>query len=175
MLIHVSVDLGELFRLGKKYPWVRPVHCPKCCGIRLWSHGFVTRYFDDFEHAVWIKRYRCPDCSSVHTLRPSGYRGFTQASNAVVLLSLLIKIIFGCYPSGICTRRQRYWFNRFKQEICCQKNVDFTDQSLMLKCLRSQFSIEDFSTSILLIYSWTYNVFKSLHLPFQATESGPSP
>ncbi|MFQ6069924.1 MAG: hypothetical protein ACE5LC_05290 [Candidatus Aminicenantales bacterium] len=43
-----------------------------------------------------MKRYQCPDCSAVHTVRPQGYyRGF-QYSVLTILGSFLSWIVHGC-------------------------------------------------------------------------------
>jgi hypothetical protein len=43
---------------------------PSMRGPRLWGHGHVPRYLDALVEPVWVKRWRCPVCRAVHTLRP---------------------------------------------------------------------------------------------------------
>ena len=175
MLIYLSVDLHQLLSQGKEYQWPRPARCPSCGGFRLWSHGYVRRNFDGFDSSLWIKRFRCPDCRSVHTIRPSGYSSFIQASRLVVFLSLLMKILFGQWLPEICCRRQRYWFSIFKRQICRSHNIDYTDTGAMFNALTSRFS--DLGSALsLFIANFARNwSLMALHRPFPATRGGPSP
>ena len=113
---------GNLFspriagQIGEKYPWPRPPWCPRCQSPRLWGHGYVRRYFDDFAQALCLRRYRCPHCGAVHTLRPQLYdRGF-QVIWFTLFLSLLRKITMGQWLPGICRQRQQYWWRGFMKQ-----------------------------------------------------------
>ncbi len=175
MVIYLSVDLHQLFSQGKKYPWPRPARCPSCNSIRLWSHGYVRRNFDGFDSSLWIKRFRCPDCRSVHTMRPSDYSSFCQASRLVVFLSLLMKILFGQWLPEVCSRRQRYWFSTFKCQICRNHNVDYSDTDAMFNALISGFCYRRYKISFHLVYFAINWSLIALHRPFPATDCGPSP
>lgn len=175
MLIYLSVDLPELLSQGKNYPWPRPARCPSCNGTRLWSHGYVRRNFDGFDSPLWIKRFRCPDCRSVHTVRPSGYSAFIQASRLVVFLSLLMKILFGQRLPDVCSRRQRYWFSTFKRQICRSRNVDYSDTDAMFNALTSRFYDQGAALTLFMVYFAINWSLIALHLPFPATNGGPSP
>lgn len=175
LLIYISVDLPQLFREEKKYFWSRPTHCPSCGGVRLWSHGYVRRNFDGFDSSLWIKRFRCPDCQAVHTMRPIGYSSRVQAPKIVVFLSLFVKILFEQWLSEICSRRQRYWLSTFKHQICRNHNVDYTDTNSMLKALNSRFSDIGSVLHICLLYFAINYYLQPLHLPFLVTKGGPSP
>lgn len=179
LVVYVSVNLHELSRLGKKYPWPKPETCQKCSGFRLWGHGYVKRYFDGFETLFWIKRYRCPDCGSVHTLRPDSHRRRIQAAYFLVLASILAKILAGRWLYGISKRRQRHWFSGFKRNICLRENVNFTDRTSMFNAFLYRLSdARDeviCSMDYLLDYLSKIHPVLSPHLSFPATESGPSP
>lgn len=175
MLIYLSVDLHQLLSQGKKYQWSRPARCPSCGGLRLWSHGYVRRNFDGFDSALWIKRFRCPDCRSVHTMRPSGYSGFVQASRLVVFLSLLMKILFGQWLPEIYSRRQRYWFTTFKRQICRNRNIDYSDTGDMVTALTKKFYGHDAALFFFMVNFATSWALVALHRPFPATATGPSP
>lgn len=109
LILYVSVDLNRLLSDGKGYRWPRPRKCPSCCGRRLWSHGYVARYFDSVPEAVWVKRWRCADCGAVHTARPSTYwRGF-WATRKMILRCLRHRLAGGSSVSGIGRQRQQYW------------------------------------------------------------------
>ncbi len=67
------MDLEIIQAFGKHFKWKNPGICPNCIGARLWGHGFVLRYFAGFVCGLWMKRWRCPDCGSVHTVRPEEF------------------------------------------------------------------------------------------------------
>ena len=175
MLIYLSVDLHQLLSQGKEYRWPRPARCPSCSGHRLWSHGYVRRNFDGFDCSLWIKRFRCPDCRSVHTMRPSGYSPFVQASRLVVFLSLLMKILFGQWLPDVCSRRQRYWFSTFKRQICRNRNIDYADAGAMFNALTSRFYDQGATLTLCVVYFAINSSLMALHRPFPATAGGPSP
>ena len=114
LIIYSSVDFKSLRRDGKSYRWPRPVRCPRCGGMRLWGHGYVQRFFDGEEDSLPIKRWRCPDCGAVHTMRPhTHWRGF-WAPWSVIFATLLIKTAGGRWPSGISRQRQQYWWRGYQ-------------------------------------------------------------
>ena len=71
VLIHCHVDIDLLSKLGKKYKWQKPDSCPKC-GSKLWGHGFVSCFLC-YITALFLKRYRCPNCKIVITIKPRGF------------------------------------------------------------------------------------------------------
>ena len=175
MVIYLSVDLHQLLSQGKEYRWPRPARCPSCGGLRLWSHGYVRRNFDGFDSSFWIKRFRCPDCRSVHTMRPSGYSAFVQASRLIVFLSLLMKVLFGQWLPEVCARRQRYWFSTFKHQICRNRNIDYADAGAMFNALTSRFYDQGATLTLCMVYFAINSSLIALHRPFPATARGPSP
>jgi hypothetical protein len=117
MVIFSSVILKELFVLGRKYQWSKPDSCPRCGSYRLWGHGFVLAYFDEYDQSFWLRRYRCPDCGCVIRLRPKGYFRRFQASIAVIRASVESKAVRGRWISGIGRTRQRHWFTALARTI----------------------------------------------------------
>ena len=116
LILYLSVDCNEISTAGKAYQWPRPSRCPRCEGVRLWSHGFVGRYFDDFAEPLWMRRWRCPECRSVHTARPLEYwRGF-WASASTIALSLWKRIEEHRWLNSFSRQRQEYWWRGL--EIC---------------------------------------------------------
>jgi hypothetical protein len=109
----MSASVAQIIREGKLFPWIRPGGCPRCGGQRLWGHGFVPRYFDGFAGPVWIKRWRCPDCSSVHTCRPAGHWRRFLAPIAVILASLAEKLAGLHWLSTESRQRQQYWYRGY--------------------------------------------------------------
>ena len=117
MVIFFSVILKELFLLGRDYPWPKPDCCPRCNGLRLWGHGFVSGYFDHYDQPFSLKRYRCPDCRCVLRLRPEGYFKRFQASIATIRSAVALKAHRGKWSYGISRSRQCHWFRSLLKRI----------------------------------------------------------
>ncbi len=115
--------------MGENYPWPRPAWCPRCRSTRLWGHGYVGRFFDGFEKALLLKRYRCPECGAVHTLRPHLYDRRFQVMWFTIFLSLLRKITHDQWLMGIGRQRQQYWWRGFKKQASRKRN--FTPQAAL--------------------------------------------
>ena len=114
MIIYFVINVNTLIELGKQYPWPRLKRCLICGGIRVWGHGYVSRFFDGTDEALWLKRYRCPDCKKVYTIRPkSHYRNF-WASRSTILKSIFNKLIHNSWITGVNRQRQQYWSRGFK-------------------------------------------------------------
>jgi hypothetical protein len=69
-----------------------------------------------------LKRYRCPDCGAVHTLRPQLYDRRFQVIWFTIFLSLLKKITLGQWLSGVSRQRQQYWWRGFRRHASRQQN-----------------------------------------------------
>ena len=126
LILYLSVDFNELQILGKAYRWPRPRRCVSCNGNRIWGHGYVGRYFDGIADALWMKRWRCPDCGTVYTMRPiTHWRGF-WADRGIILSSLSAKETEGRWLPNLGRDRQQYWWRGFK----IQRRFDGPAQSL---------------------------------------------
>jgi len=123
LILHFPVSVKEIFLLGKKYPWPMLERCPACSGARLWSHGFVARYFEGFMEALWMKRFRCPDCSAVHTCRPCGFLQGIRFSAEVVSECLRRKIAECRWFSCVVRQNQQYWYRCLREWASRQANV----------------------------------------------------
>jgi len=99
---------------GKLYPWPRPCRCPRCGGLRLWGHGYVSRYFDDTVQPVWVKRWRCVECGAVHTLRPHTHWRRFWAPIALICMCLRAKIEGGRWEADTSRQRQQYWWRGYR-------------------------------------------------------------
>ena len=114
LIVYLSVDCTAVSTQGTGFQWPRLRRCPHCRGHRLWGHGYVQRYFDGLENALWMKRWRCPDCGAVHTMRPdSHWRGF-WAERTTIIASLQRKEHNDRWLANICRERQQYWWRGFQ-------------------------------------------------------------
>lgn len=108
--------MEKLQVLGKAYPWKRPILCPSCRGVRLWGHGFVLRFFQGFPSGLWIKRWRCADCTQVHTIRPIGWQSGLLHHLSIIKNAMLHRIRKGRYcPSFARRQTQQYWWKNLRR------------------------------------------------------------
>jgi hypothetical protein len=136
LILHFAVDVKRLVEEGKDYCWPRPERCPRCEGRRLWGHGYVRRYFEGWIEGIWIKRYRCPDCGAVHTLRPERfYKGFYY-SILTILLSLLNRIVHSRYLKCLSRQVQQYWWRGLRRQASRFHNVKVPDSLIVGQLLR---------------------------------------
>lgn len=143
LVLYFSVEVKELFALGKSYPWEKPRRCQACAGGRLWGHGFATRYFEGFSEALWIKRYRCPECGAVHSARPESYASRFRQRSSEILRSLANKISVGKWLSSITRQNQQYWLKAARRKLSTYSNVRLPT----LKALEGLFSPPLFTPS----------------------------
>lgn len=113
LILYLSVDFTELQTHEKGYRWPRPKQCLRCKGNRIWGHGYVRRFFDGVADTLWMKRWRCPECGTVYTVRPfSHWRGF-WADRETILSSLTVKESENRWLEHLCRERQQYWWRGF--------------------------------------------------------------
>jgi len=110
MIICITVNLKEILKKRKKYPWKPPVNCPSCNADKVWGHGFVLAYFDGFIDGIWLKRYRCPICGTVLRVRPKGFFPRFQSPMETILSSIIVKQSKNRWLDGIGRTRQLHWF-----------------------------------------------------------------
>lgn len=123
LILHFAVDVKSLYEQGKRYPWEPPDRCPRCKGIRLWGHGYVPRYFEGFSEPLWVKRFRCPDCTAVHTCRPDSFFDRYRYPVIAVLASLLEKIVHGRWLRWIRRQNQLWWYRSVTKWLSKQRTV----------------------------------------------------
>lgn len=76
----------------------------------------MARFFDGVTDAVWVKRWRCPDCHAVHTMRPrSHWRGFWASASAIVAV-LSEKLAGGPWTEDFSRQRQQYWWRGYQKQ-----------------------------------------------------------
>jgi len=138
LILHFEVDVKRLVEEGKDFCWPRPERCPRCEGRRLWGHGYVQRYFEGWSEGIWVKRYRCPDCGAVHTLRPETfYKGFYY-SILTILLSLLSRIIHNRWLKCLSRQVQQYWWKGLRRQASRFHNVKVPDSLTLVQLLREE-------------------------------------
>ena len=129
MVLHVTVDVKRLFELGRLYP--RLVRCCSCNSVRVWGHGYVTRYFEGFIYPLWIRRFRCPYCGAVCTLRPDSFvKGFRCALETI-LSSLVKRITDHRFQSSIPRQVQQYWHKGLRRQASRTRNAPYPDISVL--------------------------------------------
>lgn len=138
LIVHFAIELKALILARRNYPWPRPDVCPCCGGKRLWGHGYTPRYFDGHSGPIWLKRYRCVDCHSVHTLRPKDHWRRFQTTTATILESLRIKILENRWVDGVSRQRQQYWLRGFKKQLRIDHPSDGMITHKRLKILLSK-------------------------------------
>ncbi len=111
MVIRVEVDVNEIARLGRDFPWQKPSSCPNC-NADLWWHGFVLAYFDHLPQAVFLRRLRCPRCGAVHRLRPKAYWSRFR-STIQVINQTIDRFLNQDWQSQLPVSRQWQWWRRF--------------------------------------------------------------
>ncbi len=116
MILFVCVKLNEIHDQGRKFNWIRPHSCPRCGSDRLWGHGFVMAHFDGFAQGLFLRRFRCPDCSCIIRLRPQGYFKRFQTSVHVIRVCLEQRLLGGKWPLGPSHQRQRHWLSALKRK-----------------------------------------------------------
>jgi len=130
MIIFVCANLKEIFIKKRDYAWPKPEVCPRCKMSKLWGHGFVAAYFDDFAGQIQLRRYRCPECCCVIRLRPGGYFRRIQASIRTIRSSLWQRIVRGRYLSGLSRSRQRHWLNGLMRNTVAHLGHGWKDRLL---------------------------------------------
>ena len=110
MILMHKITLQELAEAGKNFK--RENHFCEDCKRNMWGHGFVLRYFAESSCDIYLKRYRCPKCSTVVTKRPEGYWRFIRSSIHNIYQALKSKLR-GLWPEGFSRQRGGHWLRRF--------------------------------------------------------------
>jgi hypothetical protein len=117
MIVLIRVKLKEIFDKGRAFPWPKPEACLRCRDSKLWGHGFVESYFDGFNDALLLKRYRCPSCGCILKLKPSGYFNRFQASIKTIRFNLSYRLTNGRWPCGLSRSRQSHWLRALRRKV----------------------------------------------------------
>lgn len=122
LILYFCINLFDLSRFGKAYPWQKPNECPSCSG-RIWGHGFVSIYFSGFPECLYLKRYRCPDCRSVFRIRPDTHWSRFQYSARTILES--IEKPAQEIESPQAKLRRNNWIQRLKSQTLLHLGVSY--------------------------------------------------
>ncbi len=116
MIIAAAVNFKEIIKQEKNYNWPRPPSCPNC-GRKLWGHGYVWRYFEEAMQGCWIKRYYCPGCGLVITMRPKGYWPRFQKQSRSINWILAHREKEKRWPPGVSRQSAGHWKRNLKRQV----------------------------------------------------------
>jgi hypothetical protein len=97
----------------------------------MWGHGYVSRYFTEITASVYLKRFRCPSCGAVATVRPEGYWPLIRTAIARIFAVLKARVGSGGWPPGAPRQRWGHWLRRFVRKV----RMDFGPNADMLRAL----------------------------------------
>jgi len=126
LVLHVTVNVKELFTLGRLYPWPSPHRCRICGSQRIWGHGYVPRYLEGFIRPLFIRRFRCPDCGTVYTLRPDSHFSRFRYSVATIV-STLTQRSKDLVPPLPSRQARQYWLRALMFQASRTANVLLPD------------------------------------------------
>jgi len=131
MILAIPFSLNEIVDFGPDFSWPRPSICRECGGSGAWGHGFVTAFFDETGESVCLRLYRCPECRSVHRLRPAGYFRRFQASVSTIRSSIATRLQTGRWPPGISRSRAGHWLRSLKQKTAAHLGQGWLGERLL--------------------------------------------
>ena len=162
------IDLEKVQESGKGFRWKNPGSCPKCNNSRIWGHGFVLRYFSGFAFGLWMKRWRCPECGSVHTSRPEEYMLGVQYPTEQVRSSLKAKLSGKPFLKTISRQNQQYWIKMFI--FRCREKSNWNNP---FRCLENYNKSGQLPVTKRSIYSVNWPKAVEPYLPFAVTVKRP--
>ena len=117
MIFLVCAKLKDIYTQGRNFNWIKPDRCPRCGSARVWGHGYVMAYFDDFHECIFLRRFRCPDCTCVIRMKPKGYFNRFHAPIDTIRSCLYHRLLYGNWNPNIAKKsRQRHWFLALKRK-----------------------------------------------------------
>ena len=111
MLVFTDVSVDEIVAQGKAFKWIRP-SCP-CGSAKVWGHGYVWRFFAALASAVALKRFRCPACAQVFTMKPAGFCRRYQTAGSAMAAALAARMMHRGWPRGLPRQRAGHWLRKF--------------------------------------------------------------
>jgi hypothetical protein len=128
MILFVDVDLKEVSLLEKKYPWQKPVVCPRCLQSHVWGHGFSDTAFDGFLKTLLMRRFRCPACGCVMKCRPRSHFSRIQTAIDTIRLHLSGRIETGRWSGS--PERGRHWLSALKRQSLARFGLSWRNRLL---------------------------------------------
>ena len=122
MIIAINATAKKIAESGDSFQWPN-VNCEKCSRV-MWSHGFVSRYFEGISKAIRIKRCRCPSCGSLAVFRPIEFLPFFRSSIATIYSELSARLNSGCWSKGFSRQRGGYWMAKLAVALKLRGVVD---------------------------------------------------
>lgn len=119
MQIKQKIDLNQLSQLGKNYEFIRPEFCLKCNSPKIWSHGYVRRYFDGYAFCLYLKRWICADCGCVISIIVLNYFPRHHRSIDEIRKCIQYRLKTGNWIRGpdLSRQRQGHWLRALIKNI----------------------------------------------------------
>ncbi len=124
MILLVRAKLKDIYTQGRDFHWIKPDQCPRCGSVRVWGHGYVAAYFDDFFESLLLRRFRCPDCACVIRMKPKGYFRRFQASIHAIRCCLSHRVSSGQWNVSVGKSRRRHWLCALKRNAAAFFGLD---------------------------------------------------
>jgi hypothetical protein len=123
MILYTKITLQQLSKEGKNHKW-GTYPCTKC-DRNMWGHGYVARYFTEVSNAVYLKKYRCPNCRVVVIVKPEGFWPHIRSAISTVYKMLRSRISKGTWPAEFPRQRGGHWLKRFaiNAKMSCEINL----------------------------------------------------
>jgi hypothetical protein len=123
MILLRKICFKELSEQGRDFNWGK--HDCENCHRSMWGHGFVARYFAEACGALLLKRFRCPSCRLVVTLRPEGYWPRVRSSISSIYAMLFLRLATGSWSDPTLRQRAGHWLRRFVEKV----RMDWSDSA----------------------------------------------
>jgi len=123
MILMRKISFKALSEQGRDFNWGE--HDCEKCNRGMWGHGFVTRCFSEVVSVLLVKRFRCPSCHVVVTIRPEGYWPRVRSSIITIFTTLHDRFESGRWGLEASRQRSGHWLRRFVKRV----RMDWGDAS----------------------------------------------
>jgi hypothetical protein len=125
------ICVKELFMLDRAFPFYRPERCLRegCKSTKIWGHGFVLLCIEGYAEPLPFRRWRCPICGCVYTIRPCGYWSRHSAPVWTISEALRYRLTHGFWNKTLGPSRQKqgHWLRALKTNIKAHLGMDFSE------------------------------------------------
>jgi hypothetical protein len=122
MIKFYKITPKEVHALGKDFPWERPCPCAKCKS-KFWGHGYVARFFNEINGAVYMKRWICSGCGVIIICRPRSFWKRYQESIENIFKTLAYRLTMMAWPPWVSRQRGGHWMNKFLKKVNFEKLI----------------------------------------------------